>query len=583
MSSPAVAPYGAYRTADGQTVVLGTTNDAEWQRLSRQILERDDLADDPRFANNAGRCAHRDILDDAIGAWCAAHDLEHVQKTADAAGIGNARYNLPSEVLVHPQLTARDRWRQVDTPAGPIPALLPPPVISGYQPAMGAVPGLGQHTDSVLAELGIARRRNRRAASPRRHRTGLPLMSEESVLLCSDRNGVRTLTLNRPRRKNAINRELWIALAEALTAAGNDRGVRAVVITGAGGAFCSGADISTPDDSHPVYKLQRLTDVALALHELPVPTIAKVTGVAVGAGWNLALGCDLVAATPESTFSQIFSKRGLSVDLGGSWLLPKIVGLQQAKRLALLAETIDAAEAHALNLVTWVVSATEIDDFVTDIADRLAAGPPIALAQTKALLNEGADRTLRDALANEARAQVVNFATADARGGVCRLRRAARAVVYWSVGGIEIGADKCVKQSSSRRCGRRSASATAGCRHARRRPVGARAQRTAGARRHRPGDHRRRRLGMRVAGRRPVEQYRALRGAGRRLAREHPGHDDQPRLRFQPAGARLRGAGGDVRPAGRRRGRRCRGDEPGAAGFGQGNRDALRPQSACPL
>jgi crotonobetainyl-CoA:carnitine CoA-transferase CaiB-like acyl-CoA transferase len=156
MSSPAVAPYGAYRTADGQTVVLGTTNDAEWQRLSRQILERDDLADDPRFANNAGRCNHRDILNDAIGAWCAVHDLAHVQKTADAAGIGNARYNLPSDVLVHPQLTARDRWRQVDTPAGPIPALLPPPVISGYQPAMGAVPGLGQQTDSVLAELGVA-------------------------------------------------------------------------------------------------------------------------------------------------------------------------------------------------------------------------------------------------------------------------------------------------------------------------------------------------------------------------------------------------------------------------------------------
>jgi itaconate CoA-transferase len=156
MSSPAVAPYGAYRTADGQTAVLGTTNDGEWQRLSREVLQRDDLADDARFANNAGRVAHRAILDDAIGTWCGKHDLEHVQKAADAAGIGNARYNLPSEVLVHPQLTARDRWRQVETPVGPIPALLPPPVISGYQPAMGAVPGLGQHTDAVLAELGIA-------------------------------------------------------------------------------------------------------------------------------------------------------------------------------------------------------------------------------------------------------------------------------------------------------------------------------------------------------------------------------------------------------------------------------------------
>jgi enoyl-CoA hydratase/carnithine racemase len=103
----------------------------------------------------------------------------------------------------------------------------------------------------------------------------------------------------------------------------------------------------------------------------------------------------------------------LSVDLGGSWLLPKIVGLQQAKRLVLLAETIDAAEAHALNLVTWVVAADEIDGFVTEVAGRLAAGPPIALAHSKALLNEGTDRTMRDALANEARAQVGNFATVD--------------------------------------------------------------------------------------------------------------------------------------------------------------------------
>jgi enoyl-CoA hydratase/carnithine racemase len=238
--------------------------------------------------------------------------------------------------------------------------------------------------------------------------------TDDPVLLSEDRDGVRTLILNRPHRKNAINPQLWVALRDALHAAGRDRSVRALVITGAGGSFCSGADISNPDDVHPKYKLQRLTDVALALHELSIPTVAKVTGVAVGAGWNLALGCDLVVATPESTFSQIFSKRGLSIDLGGSWLLPRLVGLQQAKRLALLAETIDATEAHALHLITWVVSAAEIDAFVDDLTGRLAAGPPIALAQTKALLNEGADRTLRDALANEARAQIGNFATVDA-------------------------------------------------------------------------------------------------------------------------------------------------------------------------
>ena len=213
------------------------------------------------------------------------------------------------------------------------------------------------------------------------------------MLLTSDRDGVRTLTLN-------------------LRAAARDD-LRALVITGAGGAFCSGADISTPEDIHPRHKLRRLTDVALALHDLTIPTIAKVTGVAVGAGWNLALGCDLVVATPESRFCEVFSKRGLSVDLGGSWLLPKLVGLQQAKRLVLLAETIDADEARSLGLVTWVKLADEIDEFVSDLAGRLAAGSPVALAQSKGLLNDGADATLREALANEARAQPGNFATAD--------------------------------------------------------------------------------------------------------------------------------------------------------------------------
>lgn len=239
-------------------------------------------------------------------------------------------------------------------------------------------------------------------------------MTGQTALRSSDSGGVRTLTLNRPQRKNAINPELWIALRDALIAAGGDRDVRAVVLTGAGGAFCSGADIAQPDNTHPLYKLRRLSDVAALLHELPVPTIAKVTGVAVGAGWNLALGCDLVVATPESKFSQIFARRGLSLDLGGSWLLPKLVGLQQAKRLALLAETIDAEQARAMNLVTWVVAAAEIDGFVAALGERLAAGPAIALAQTKALLNEGADHTLREALAGEARAQAMNFATADA-------------------------------------------------------------------------------------------------------------------------------------------------------------------------
>ncbi|RAV01542.1 CaiB/BaiF CoA transferase family protein [Mycolicibacter senuensis] len=155
MSSPAVAPYGAYATGDGHTVVLGTTNDREWQRLARELLGRDDLADDPRFTGNADRVANRAILDEAIGQWCARHDLAKIQDAADAAGIGNARYNTAGDVLAHPQLAERDRWRSIDTPAGPIPSLLPPPVIAGFEPPMGSVPALGEHTEVVLGELGF--------------------------------------------------------------------------------------------------------------------------------------------------------------------------------------------------------------------------------------------------------------------------------------------------------------------------------------------------------------------------------------------------------------------------------------------
>ncbi|MFE6862164.1 enoyl-CoA hydratase/isomerase family protein [Nocardia sp. NPDC057668] len=237
---------------------------------------------------------------------------------------------------------------------------------------------------------------------------------EPPALLDTRAGGVCTLTLNRPRRKNAIDLALWTALSERLNAIAHDPGVRAVILTGAGDAFCAGADVVNSDPyAAPFPKLRAISEVAQRLHDLAVPTVAKVRGVAVGAGWNLALGCDLVVATPGARFSQVFARRGLSLDCGGSWLLPKLVGIQQAKRLALLADMIDAEEAHALGLVTWIKADEQIDEFVGELAQRLAAGPPVAVAQTKALLNEGVDRTMHEALASESRAQAVNFATAD--------------------------------------------------------------------------------------------------------------------------------------------------------------------------
>jgi itaconate CoA-transferase len=154
ISSPAVSPYGAYPTADGQTIVLGTTNDREWQRLAREVLHRPDLADDPRYATNAQRCELRSELDAVIAAWAAARTLAQCREAAEAAQLGHARLNSPTDVLTHPQLTERDRWQEVGTPAGPVMALLPPPQVQGWDWRLDPVPGLGEHTEAVLRELG---------------------------------------------------------------------------------------------------------------------------------------------------------------------------------------------------------------------------------------------------------------------------------------------------------------------------------------------------------------------------------------------------------------------------------------------
>lgn len=154
VSSPAVAPYGAYQTKDGHTVVLGTTNDQEWQRLARDVLRRPDLADDPRYATNAQRCELRAELDEPIAAWAAAHPLAQCREAAEAAQLGHARLNSPTDVLTHPQLTERGRWGEVQSPNGPVMALLPPPEVAGWDWRMDPVPGLGQHTEAVLRELG---------------------------------------------------------------------------------------------------------------------------------------------------------------------------------------------------------------------------------------------------------------------------------------------------------------------------------------------------------------------------------------------------------------------------------------------
>ncbi|SRR5579871_3209904 len=238
------------------------------------------------------------------------------------------------------------------------------------------------------------------------------------TILVERADSVVTITLNRPARKNAINDQMWDELLEVFEEVADRREDRVVVVTGAGGAFCSGADISDIDPSAAqapsLVKMRHVADVALALHRIPKPTIAKVTGIAAGAGCNLALGCDLIVASEDARFSEIFPRRGLSVDFGGSFLLPRLIGLHRAKELAFFGDIISAKEANDLGLVNRVVPAADIDRVVDDWAQRLAAGPPLALSMTKTLLNHSFAVSMDQALEDEARTQTVNFFTADA-------------------------------------------------------------------------------------------------------------------------------------------------------------------------
>jgi 2-(1,2-epoxy-1,2-dihydrophenyl)acetyl-CoA isomerase len=236
------------------------------------------------------------------------------------------------------------------------------------------------------------------------------------TLLVERDGGIVTVTLNRPEKKNAANGVMWDELLAVFTEVGDAESDRVLVITGAGGAFCSGADLSAPDrlTRNGLARMRHIGSVALALHRLPKPTIAKVDGVAAGAGCNLALGCDLIVASESARFSEIFARRGLSLDFGGSWLLPRLVGLHKAKELAFFADVIDASEAHRLGIVNRVVPAGELDAFVDDWARRLAAGPPMALSMTKTMLNNSLMVSMDQALEDEARAQNVNFSTKDA-------------------------------------------------------------------------------------------------------------------------------------------------------------------------
>lgn len=248
-------------------------------------------------------------------------------------------------------------------------------------------------------------------------------MSDYQSLIWEREGHVATITLNRPEKKNAMSWVMFEEIGRVFEQAGEDPDVRAVVVTGAGGAFCSGADLT--DSANVVAspfelkdRMKRIHKIAQTFISCPKPTIAKVTGIAAGAGCNLALGCDLIVASRDAAFAELFVKRGLVVDFGGSWALTRVLPLHRAKELALLGETVSAEEAERLGMINRLCDAGEIDSVVKDLATRLAGLPPRTVALIKENLNRAPERSIEANLDAESLTQAICFASEDTREAV---------------------------------------------------------------------------------------------------------------------------------------------------------------------
>jgi 2-(1,2-epoxy-1,2-dihydrophenyl)acetyl-CoA isomerase len=243
-----------------------------------------------------------------------------------------------------------------------------------------------------------------------------------ATLLVERTGGIATITLNRPEARNALDLTMRREVLGALDEIEADPTSRVVILTGAGGHFCSGGDVKTMRTRLTAAKgrarVELLNKMVLRLVDYALPTIAMVDGYAVGAGSNLALCCDLIVASDRAKFGELFCKIGLAVDGGGTWLLSRVVGMAHAKELVFTGDVIDAAEAGRIGLVNRVVPVAELATATRALAEKIAAGPPLALRLDKRMLNRAATSDLAAALEVEAFSQGLAIASEDHQEGV---------------------------------------------------------------------------------------------------------------------------------------------------------------------
>jgi 2-(1,2-epoxy-1,2-dihydrophenyl)acetyl-CoA isomerase len=244
------------------------------------------------------------------------------------------------------------------------------------------------------------------------------------------RDRAALITLNRPERLNAISREMADEILAALAAAGSDPEVWAVILTGAGRAFCSGADLSPrpPGDSpRSAFQARRglregLQRLPLALVQLEKPVIAAVNGIAAGGGMDLACACDIRVAGRSARFSEIFARRGLFPGTGGCYLLPRLVGLAKAAELIWSGDTIDADEALRIGLVSYVVDDEALIERAFRLAARVTQGAPIAVALAKSAMYRSQHSDFASALEYFATAETITLTSHDHEEGIRAFR-----------------------------------------------------------------------------------------------------------------------------------------------------------------
>lgn len=249
------------------------------------------------------------------------------------------------------------------------------------------------------------------------------MAENEETILFQIESGVARITLNRPDVLNSFDRTMAAALQSALAATAADDDIRAVLLTGAGRAFCAGQDLAEvvpPEDAGDLSEIvdRSYNPIIRALTGLEKPIVCAVNGVAAGAGANVAFACDLVLASRKAVFIQSFCHIGLIPDSGGTYFLPRLVGLAKAKQLALLGEKLSADEAASIGLIYKVCDPETLADESWALAARLATRPTRGLGLTKRLLHASLDSDLEQQLAMESTLQGEAGRTQDYREGV---------------------------------------------------------------------------------------------------------------------------------------------------------------------